>query len=234
VDENEIGRFFDALTSDYTAAIERCFPRYREMLWALLDCLPQGRRFGSVLELGCGTGNLSILLRTAFPEAALRLVDMSGESLEACRGRLGAVAGLAFEQRDFGEADYATGSFDLVVSSIAIHHLDSPGKQQLFRRVKTWLADDGVLCFADQCAGATADLNARHIENWKALSLRAGAPGSEWEMWMRHQVEHDHHDTLVDQLDWLREAGFATVDCTWRYLLWSVIQARRGNPGSCA
>ena len=34
-------------------------------------------------------------------------------------------------------------------------------------------------------------------------------------------------DALIDQIDWLREAGFSVVDCPWRYLLWSVIQARK-------
>ena len=57
--DNDVGTFFDTLTDGYTATIERCFPRYREMLWALLNYLPQGRSFESILELGCGTGNLS-------------------------------------------------------------------------------------------------------------------------------------------------------------------------------
>ena len=54
-----VGQFFDALSDDYTRTIERCFPRYREMLWALLDYLPRKPQVASVLELGCGTGNLS-------------------------------------------------------------------------------------------------------------------------------------------------------------------------------
>ena len=200
------------------------------MLWAVLDYLPPGRRCESILELGCGTGNLSVLLRELFPQAALRLVDISGESLEICRSRVGSGAGVAFEQQDFRDLDYPRSSFDLIVSSIAIHHLDSAGKKSLFGRGFHWLTDEGVLCFADQCAGATHDLNARHLENWKALSFAAGSSDSEWDMWMQHQSQHDHHDTLTDQLGWLKEAGFALVDCPWRYLLWSVIQARKRTP----
>lgn len=223
---NSVGYFFDALTDDYTRTIERCFPRYREMLWALLDYLPRDRPIASVLELGCGTGNLSVLLREAFPTARLRLVDVSGDSLDVCRGRLGAAEGLSLEQEDFRNLAY-DGSFDLVISSIAIHHLDTAEKQTLFRQVYRWLTADGVFSFADQCAGATEDLYTRHIQNWKALSFEAGSTDAEWDMWMQHQAEHDHHDTLLDQLDWLRTAGFAIVDCPWRYLLWAVVQARK-------
>ena len=224
---DDVGQFFDSLTDDYTKTIERCFPRYREMLWALMDYLPAGRSFGSVLELGCGTGNLSVAIHDAFPQASLRVVDVSQDSLDVCQSRLDACDGLVCDRKDFGAVEYSQGSFDLVVSSIAIHHLDSRGKQSLFRRIHEWLTEDGVLCFADQCAGATEELNARHMKNWKQLSVNAGSSDSEWEMWMQHQAEYDHHDTLTDQLDWLRAAGFTIVDCPWRYLLWSVIQARK-------
>jgi len=227
--DRNVSRFFDALTGDYTAVIERCFPRYREMLWAVLDYLPRERRFTSVLELGCGTGNLSVLLRDTFPEAALQLVDISGDSLDVCRARLAPAAGTKFLCDDFGDVDFPAGSFDLVLSSIAIHHLDVAGKQSLFRRINDWLADDGIFCFADQCAGATPDLYARHLDNWKAQAFEAGADDAEWAMWMRHQAEHDHHDTLGQQFDWLRQAGFPIVDCPWRFLLWSVVQARKGS-----
>lgn len=222
----KIAKFFNGLSGDYTAAIERCFPRYREMLWALLDYLPRDQAFGSILELGAGTGNLSVLLREAFPAARLHLVDISGDSLAVCRDRL-APGDFNFEEQDFRRLDYPPGSFDLVISSISIHHLDSAEKQSLFRRILGWLTPAGVFAFADQFRGATEDLYARHIANWKAESLKAGSTEEEFAMWMAHQEEHDYHDRLQDQLDWLEGAGFGVVDCPWRYLLWSVIQARK-------
>lgn len=224
---HNVGQFFDSLTDGYTETIKRSFPRYPEMLWALVDYLPAGRSFGSVLDLGCGTGNLSMVIHDTLPEASLHVVDISQDSLDICRSRLEECGGPVFDREDFGSVEYGKGSFDLVVSSIAIHHLDSRAKQSLFRRIYEWLTDDGVLCFADQCAGATNELNARHMENWKQLSADAGSSDSEWEMWMQHQAEYDHLDTLTDQIDWLRDAGFTMVDCPWRYLLWSVIQVRK-------
>lgn len=226
--DTKVGDFFDLLAGDYTETIERCFPRYREMLWGVLDYLPRGQQFHSILELGCGTGNLSVLLRKYYPDAKLQLVDISADSLTALQDRLGGPSDdLVFTQQDFELLDYPRGSFDLVVSSISIHHLKSAGKQELFAKAFNWLTDDGVLTFADQCAGATDDLYRRHIENWKEISQAAGSTTQEWEMWMKHQNAHDYHDTLTDQISWLRDAGFVTVDCVWRYLLWAVVQARK-------
>ena len=222
-----VGKFFDALTDDYTATIERCFPRYREMLWAVLDYLPSDFRPQRILELGSGTGNLSVLTHARYPNASFVFVDLSTESLDSCRKRLGESPSLKYEAADFNELNFPAGEFDIVVSSISIHHLESEQKRQLFSRVHEWLTPSGIFSFADQCAGASTDLYQRHIDNWKTISLEAGSDETEWQMWMDHQNEHDHHDTLVDQLRWLKNAGFGTVDCTWRYLLWSAVQARK-------
>ena len=114
-----------------------------------------------------------------------------------------------------------------MISSISIHHLNSHDKQKLFNAIHRWLRSGGIFTYADQFAGATEALYARHMENWKQLSFSAGSTELEWDMWMQHQTEHDHHDTLVDHFDWLTTAGFSMVDCPWRYLLWSVVQSTR-------
>ncbi len=221
--QEAVGRFFDQLTDDYTKIIERCFPRYREMLWALLEYLPSDAQPRNILELGCGTGNLSVLLSTRYENATIRMIDISSDSLQACEQRFSSSSRLVFQQADFRELEFDESQFDLIISSIAVHHLTSEDKRVMFGKIDHWLARDGVFAYADQHAGATDDLNRKHIENWKALSREAGSTPAEWEMWMQHQREHDHHDPLCDQIDWLRNAGFKVVDCPWRYLLWAVL-----------
>lgn len=222
-----VGKFFDSLSDEYTEVIERCFPRYREMLWAVVDYLPAAGNCQSILDLGCGTGNLSQLIHERYPDAALTCVDISEESLLECRARLSACDALVCEKSDMQDVDYSPGSFDLIVSSIAIHHLPAAAKQKLYQRIYQWLASNGVLCFADQFAGATPDVSVRHQAHWKALSMQAGSTEEEWAMWMQHQSECDHHDSLSDQLAWLHEAGFQEIDVVWRFLLWTVLQARK-------
>jgi len=221
-----VREFFDSHSGEYGGLIERCVPRYGEMLWALLDCIPEAPR-RDVLELGCGTGNLSVLLASEFPDAHIRLVDISPEMQKQCRARLGSSDRFDFETADFRELDYPPASFDLVISTIALHHLDSPAKAELFRRIHGWLRDDGVFTYSDQFAGATPDLYEWHMANWKREATSLGATEDEWNAWMRHQDEHDYHDPLLSQVDWLRDAGFVTIDCPWRFLLWTVVQARK-------
>ncbi len=221
-----VAEFFDALNRDYSATIERCFPRYREMLCSLIDYLPRSQpQYQSILEIGCGTGNLSVLLSQQFPSAQLTVLDLSTESLDVCRRRLAGHANVQALHQDVRLADFPAQSFDLVISSITIHHLRSADKREFFRQCYHWLTPSGVFAFADQFRGSTPELYARHIDNWKQSSLAAGSTEEEFAMWMTHQREHDHHDTLVEQLSWLDEAGFSQPDCVWRCFLWCVVLA---------
>ena len=126
--ERDIASFFDELSSDYLATIQRCFPRYREMLCTLVDSLPRTNSKPKILDLGCGTGNLAVLLHKVFPAGKFHLVDLSEESLETCRLRLPTDCNAMYTTANMADVDFPERQFDMVVSSIAIHHLPTEGE----------------------------------------------------------------------------------------------------------
>jgi tRNA (cmo5U34)-methyltransferase len=154
-------------------------------------------------------------------------VDFSGKLLHQCRSRLSEYGNIQYQEEDFRRLEFAPGSIDLIVSSISLHHLTHEEKADLFGKMSGWLDNEGVFSYSDQFAGVTDDLYARQMADWKERSKRLGASAEEWDAWMKHQEAHDYHATLVDQIDWLRKTGFKSVDCTWRYILWTVLQARK-------
>ncbi len=218
--------FYDSISADYTEFVYRCVPRYNEMLSVLFAYLPPAFSPKSVLELGCGTGNLTKLIHQQFPISDISAVDISSECIEECRCRLPS-ASVHYIKADFRHLDFPRNSFDLIMSSIAIHHLADDEKGELFRKTYAWLAPGGVLTFCDQFRGETDALYNRHLETWKVFAFDQGATDDEWDMWMEHQKKHDHHASLLRHMDWLRSAGYGTIDCTWRYLLWAVIYAAK-------
>ena len=220
-------RFFEGLRSDYDQAIQRCVPRYAEMLWAIVSYLPHNFRPRRILELGCGTGNLSAALIGSFPDAECTLVDISSDLLAQCKQRFERLGKVSYQQVDFSELSCDHATYDLVVSSIAIHHIPDSEKVRLFRKIHEWLSEEGVFVYSDQFSGVTPGLTERHMDYWRDEASRLGAPQAEWNEWMRHQAESDIHASLPDQMTWLRDAGFAATDCTWRFLLWTVVQAEK-------
>jgi ubiquinone/menaquinone biosynthesis C-methylase UbiE len=103
-----------------------------------------------VLDLGCGTANLTIMLKRACPEATIVGLDADAEALRIARAKAEA-AGVDVEFRE-GMATappFDPGSFDRVVSSLLFHHLASPDKRATLSKVHELLGPGGELHLAD-------------------------------------------------------------------------------------
>jgi trans-aconitate 2-methyltransferase len=62
---------------EYDSLVERAVPRYRELLQRLVHYVPPGAT--DILELGCGTGNLSLEIAATRPRGWLVLLDGATE-----------------------------------------------------------------------------------------------------------------------------------------------------------
>ena len=226
-DGGSVEDFYNRISVRYSEAIQRCVPRYGEMLRTLIDYIPYDLRPRRIVELGCGGGDLSALIAERYPKAEIHLVDFAAEMIETCKRRFAGAPNLRYHTLDFAQMAFDDHSVDLVVSSISIHHLDDTAKQALFRRVFSSLREGGVLAYADQFRGVSNEIHATHMNRWREEAFSLGCSPEEWDSWMRHQDRHDHHATLEAQVGWLHEAGFALVDCPWRHLLWTVLIARK-------
>ncbi|MEE2642775.1 MAG: class I SAM-dependent methyltransferase [Planctomycetota bacterium] len=131
--------FFDKLGDHYDEAIARCVPRYHEMLDQMLDYLDPRIERPAILELGCGSGNLTEKLVRKYPDSAVQAVDASSRMIEIAGQRFQHFDRVVFLQQAFQELQLPADSLDLVVSSIAIHHLQDSEKQELFLRIREWL-----------------------------------------------------------------------------------------------
>src|SRR4249919_2522181 len=96
--------------------------------------------FSRLLDLGVGTGETSRRCLAAHPEAALIAIDASAEMLKVAAHALGERAEYSVGRL---EDPLPQGPFELVVSALAIHHLDGGEKANLFRRIHECLAPAG-------------------------------------------------------------------------------------------
>jgi tRNA (cmo5U34)-methyltransferase len=219
--------YFGSMAESYDSLIHRAVPRYDEMIARLLEYLPRDAR--RVLELGSGTGNLSMQLAGALPRATLTLVDGSDEMIALVRSRIeqswpsssGRVECLVAR---FEELDFPPGSFDLVVSSISLHHVED--KARLYARIRTLMSERGRFCFADQIRG---EPESNHRVNWERWLDFCREPGNcsadEIDSLLEHASAHDHYTTLTEHVALLSKAGFVEIDCVWRNWMWGIVTA---------
>ncbi len=219
--------FYDQLSSRYTELISKCVPRYGEMLGNMFLYFPDDFKPGRILDLGCGTGNLTQKILEHFPEAEIDALDLSEDILAESRKRFAKFPNIRYIQADFKNMHLPPGSYDLVMSGIAIHHIEDPYKIKLYKEVYQALSKNGLFVFADQTRGITDEIYHKNISCWKEEAFKLGSTEENWKMWMDHQDAHDHHSPVGWHLDQLKEAGFSQVDLLSKYLMWAVIWAKK-------
>jgi 2-polyprenyl-3-methyl-5-hydroxy-6-metoxy-1,4-benzoquinol methylase len=103
--------------------------RHAGVISLLAECCPSFDRSGSLLDIGCGTGELPVVISLVFPEMSIVGADASPECVEEARS-LAAGMGLARPPR-FVRArlpqDRMPGRFDTVFARSSMHHFARGG-----------------------------------------------------------------------------------------------------------
>jgi tRNA (cmo5U34)-methyltransferase len=187
-----------------------------------------------VIDLGAGTGVLADKILTRWPRASVVCVDKSAEMIEIGSAKFGNDPRVLWLQRDLAAPDWPAGlatPFDAVVSSLTIHLIPDDAKCCLYRWAFEHLVPGGVLVNADRLRAATPALDNVYHELWMQHIVRrtkevlgkdvALATVRERQRSMDQAAELKCV-TLEQNMDWLREAGFAAVECYWKNGQWAV------------
>jgi len=147
----------------------------------------EGVGAATILELGTGTGETAKRVLARHGAARFIGIDKSEAMLAIARDVLPEAELLVQSLED----TLPVGPFELVFSALAVHHLDAPGKRDLFARVAAALVPAGRFVLADVIV-PTDPVGAK-------IPLSPG---------------FDRPDRLDDQLTWLDDAGFE-ARMTW-------------------
>jgi tRNA (cmo5U34)-methyltransferase len=161
----------------YLAEMAAEIPGYAELQDAVAAAT-EGVDARTVLELGTGTGETALRVLPLHPGAAWTGIDSSEAMLARARERL-PDADLRLSRLEDPLPD---GPFDLVVSALAVHHLDADGKRDLFTRVAQ-LTD--VFVLGDVVVPERPEDAVIEVDG-----------------------VYDVPSTAADQVAWLRDAGF--------------------------
>lgn len=157
-----------------------------------------------VLDLGTGDGVLMGLIRDLRPAIRGVACDFSDEMLERATERFTADERVEVVRHDLDDPlPGSWGSFDLVVSSFAIHHLDDARKQALYGEVFDHLDAGGTFLNLEHVASVSVAL---HHEFLAAIGTTP-----------ERDDPSNQLASVADQLGWLREIGFGAVDCHWKW-----------------
>ncbi len=102
-----------------------------------------------VLEIGCGTGNLTILVTRSHPAVEVIGSDPDPLALRRAQRKVAGLTGIRFEQGYAQQLPYADREFDRVLSSMMLHHLDDEAKNAAAGEIFRVLSPGGQLHLVD-------------------------------------------------------------------------------------
>jgi tRNA (cmo5U34)-methyltransferase len=213
-----IAQAFDASVDYYDDWMRKALPSYAGIFAAALEQIPfENDASIRVLDLGAGTGLFSWHILQEYPLAKFTLSDLAPKMLEIARKRFTLYPGhFTYRVEDYRQMS-ADQKFDLVISSLSIHHLSHEDKRALFARIHALLEEDGLFLNIDQVWGPTDYWQARNWDQWLERVRQNGASEEQIVASIKRRKEFDCEASLTDQLQWLGQAGFSQVDCVFKH-----------------
>ena len=195
-----------------------------------------GDRPRRLLDLGSGNGAMAHELLKDDAEIEATLIDASPEMLEQARRRLQPYAHVGLLQHSFqdllrGQATLPM--YDVVVSGLAIHHLDANEKKALFSYILDHLEPGGHFVNMDVVLADDASVEEWYMTLWREWIRETDArdPHTDQSLESIPQQYKDNPDNvpsaLDEQLAALRDVGFRAVDCYYKYGVFAVYGGRK-------
>lgn len=153
------------------------FAQLRERMLQRAAPVPTDR----CLDLGAGTGFLTLPL--AEMAGSVLATDLSAEmlvSLRASADRTGAQ--VTTRVVDMAQLQLPPASFELIVSSYAMHYLTDTDKQLLLGKMFDWLVPGGRMVISDMMMGRKLDHHHRQVFWEKAVAMLRRGPAGWWRL----------------------------------------------------
>jgi Methylase involved in ubiquinone/menaquinone biosynthesis len=221
-----IKKSFDEGAGEYDKHRRAVIPHLDELYEVTADLAHSSKEKPRVLDLGAGTGLLTEYIFKRYPQADFTLMDLSGEMLAVARERFKGQSNFRYVQADYVEEDFG-GNYDIVISSLSIHHLSHENKEFLYRKVYTHLNKGGIFINADEVRGSTnraeGEYQRRHDENLESQNLTEEQKST---IYKRRKL--DNPATLAVTFKWFDTIGFNDVDVFYKYYEYCVVAGRKG------
>lgn len=210
---------------EYDRQRKDIIPRLDDLYHILADLASIEIQRPRILDLGAGTGLLTSYIYDRYPEGHFTLLDISDEMLKIAQGRFKNSPHFEYLVADYTYHDFQE-SFDLIVSSLSIHHLKHQDKQILYQKIYNLLNPEGIFLNADQVLGPNQASEEEYQRNWME-KIDAGSLSEAEKKTILDRMQLDNPATLKENITWLKNIGYREVDVFYKYYNFCIIYGKK-------
>jgi len=228
--------------NQYLHGTRAAIPLVREQMAVITQIVKKAKpALNRFLDLGCGDAVLGATLQNEHPQSFGLYVDFSETMRRAAEQRLAqtpfnyTIAEADFSTFDWMQSVAAHGPFDVIISGFSIHHQPDDRKREVYREIFSLLAPGGLFLNLEHVASPTPWVSelfeSSFIDHLVAYNRAQGESRSrddlsrEW--FERREKELNILAPVETQLHWLRELGYADVDCYFKLYELALFGGRR-------
>ncbi|WP_339756560.1 class I SAM-dependent methyltransferase [Algoriphagus aquimarinus] len=207
--DNDVERFAN-LDTGQVATIDAKISL--ELITEAAKCIVPNAK--SILDVGCGAGNYSLMMLSKLPALNCTLVDLSGKMLEKAVERVSEETSgkVSAFQGDIRDVFLPEASFDIILAGAVLHHLrEDEDWERTFTKLFALLKPGGCLMISDLITQDTEVLNDYTWERYG--DYLEGIGGKEYrEKVLAYVAKEDSPRSMNYQLDLMKEVGFSKVE----------------------
>jgi len=217
---NDVKEQFSNVSKKYDSQREYLIPCFNDFYTACLPLVKSLTHAKTVLDIGAGTGLFTQFIYDIKPNLHFTLTDLSAQMLDVARERFEGASNFEYLETDFSK-DSLPGKYDIIISGLAIHHLEDAAKAKLYKNIYLALNDGGLFINADQVAGKNVLFDSLYKYHWRETVSNSGLD-REALIQAFERTKLDKLAPLESQLKWLEKAGFNEVDCIYKNMNFAV------------
>lgn len=214
---------FNLVAKEYDINRRKFIPCFEEFYVNTTKLLAKTLTPKCVLDLGAGTGLLSMYWYENFPNAEFTLDDIAKDMLEIAKKRFAGIENIKFITDNYCKA-LPEGAFDLIISALSIHHLEDNEKLNLFKTIYDRLPVSGAFINYDQFCFDDKNLSSAADSIWINSLENSGLSENDLNLW-KERRKLDRECSVQKEIHMLKESGFETPECVYLYKKFSVIAA---------
>jgi len=227
----------------YDADMEIMHPLRWKMIEVALELLPfHQTRSLRALDLGVGTGVFSKQFLEKYANSKVVAIDGATSMLELAKSRLGElsqrVEWILSDFRTMSTTVIKPDTFDVVISSYALHHLNAQEKLAVLKSVVRAIKPGGWFLNADLVMAEAPNVE-RRIQEIRVKAITDRTPAQDKRFYSTdatrqfldalEATEQDQPQTLNQDMRILRESGITNAEVFWKEYREAVIGGSKAN-----